>query len=57
MDQETVAFGGPLAGIVVGLVVLIAGVPAGGLNPVLTAGGIIALISTGVLARNIGALE
>jgi hypothetical protein len=57
MDQETVAFGGPLAGIVVGLVVLLVGVPAGGLNPVLTAGGIIALISTGILARNIGALE
>lgn len=57
MDQETVAFGGPLAGIVIGLVVLIAGVPEGGLNPVLTAGGIIALISTGLLARNIGALE
>jgi len=57
MDQETVAFGGPLAGIVIGLVVLIAGVPEGGLNPVLTAGGIIALASTGVLARNIGALE
>ncbi len=57
MDQETVAFGGPLAGITVGLLILLAGVPAGGLNPVLTAGGIIALISTGILARNIGALE
>lgn len=57
MDQETVAFGGPLVGIVVGLVVLIAGVPAGGLNPVLTAGGLIALVSVGVLARNVGALE
>lgn len=57
MDQETVAFGGPLAGIVVGLVVLIAGVPEGGLNPVLIAGGIIALAGTVLLARNIGALE
>jgi hypothetical protein len=57
MDQETVAFGGPLVGIVVGLIVLIAGVPAGGLNPVLTAGGLIALVSVIVLARNVGALE
>jgi hypothetical protein len=57
MDEETVAFGGPLAGIVVGMVILLAGVPEGGLNPILTAGGIVALISTGLLARNIGALE
>lgn len=57
MDEETMAFGGPLAGIIIGLAVLLAGVPAGGLNPVLTVGGVIALISTGVLARNIGALE
>jgi hypothetical protein len=57
MNEETVAFGGPLAGITVGLIILLAGVPAGGLNPVLTVGGIIALVSTGILARNIGALE
>ena len=57
MDQETIAFGGPLAGIIVGMIVLLAGVPAGGLNPVLVVGGVIALVSTGVLARNIGALE
>ena len=57
MDQETVAFGGPLAGIIVGLIVLLAGVPAGGLNPVLVVGGVVALVSTGLLARNIGALE
>jgi hypothetical protein len=57
MDQETVAFGGPLAGIIVGLIVLLAGVPAGGANPVLLVGGFVALVSTGLLARNIGALE
>lgn len=57
MDQEAIAFGGPLAGIVIGLAVLLAGVPTGGMNPVLVVGGIIALASTGLLARNIGALE
>ena len=57
MNQESVAFGVPLAGIVLGVIVLLLGVPAGGLNPVLVSGGVIALLGVAWLAWNIGSLE
>lgn len=45
MDDDTIKFGAPFAGLVLGLIVLIVGIFMGGLTPVAIAGGAIAFLA------------
>jgi hypothetical protein len=56
MSNETVAFYGPVVGLVLGMVVMILGVLQGGINPVLIGGSTVMVLSVGWLSMNVGNL-
>lgn len=57
MTNETVAFGGPLAGVVLGMIVMLVGVTMGGVNSVLGGGSALMVLSVGWLALTLALLE
>lgn len=57
MSRPTVSVGIPVAGTVVGMVIMIVGVLQGGINPTLLAGTVVMMAAIGYLARDLIILE
>jgi len=57
MSPHTVSVGIPIAGTVVGMVIMILGVLQGGINPTLLAGTLVMMGGIGYLARDLIILE
>ncbi|PSP96426.1 hypothetical protein BRC89_14005 [Halobacteriales archaeon QS_4_70_19] len=57
MSRPTVSVGIPIAGIIVGMAIMILGVLQGGINPTLLVGTLVMMAAIGYLARDVIILE
>lgn len=57
MDSDTVAFGSPVVILFVGSSILVFGLAQGGLNAIAMVGGLLALVSVGLLTKAVAAFE